>query len=232
METKEVKEIKTTGFKYDGGKQRYDLIPPSALDEVARVYTYGATKYTQEITLDESVLAKWVFDQLINPPKSTFVSLWRKAMCISCHGPVSMDATPSPNTEVVLYVFLEMGPLVFFGSDVISVLQKFQMQGRCMGLVSKVMRQEVSFDGTNHIVKIPGARNWELGMPFGQVLAATYRHMGAFMKGETIDSESGLHHLAHAVFGLFAVMEYQNKNRDDLDDRPAMEVTQISRKSI
>lgn len=33
------------GKKYDQGKLRYDLIPPDALDALARVYTAGAEKY-------------------------------------------------------------------------------------------------------------------------------------------------------------------------------------------
>jgi len=34
------------GIKFDSEKNRYDLIPPHALDEVARVLTYGAIKYS------------------------------------------------------------------------------------------------------------------------------------------------------------------------------------------
>jgi hypothetical protein len=38
-------KVKAGGYKADEGKLRYDLIPPDALDELARVYTIGATKY-------------------------------------------------------------------------------------------------------------------------------------------------------------------------------------------
>lgn len=42
----ESKEQKSEpGLRYDAGKLRYDLIPPEALDELARVYTVGAAKY-------------------------------------------------------------------------------------------------------------------------------------------------------------------------------------------
>jgi hypothetical protein len=34
------------GYKEDKGKMRYDLLPPYALNELAKVYTYGADKYT------------------------------------------------------------------------------------------------------------------------------------------------------------------------------------------
>lgn len=33
------------GLKYDNGKLRMDLIPPTALESLARVLTYGANKY-------------------------------------------------------------------------------------------------------------------------------------------------------------------------------------------
>lgn len=33
------------GKRYDSGKARYDLIPPEALNELAKVYTKGAEKY-------------------------------------------------------------------------------------------------------------------------------------------------------------------------------------------
>lgn len=35
----------TTPQKFDGEKNRYDLIPATPLDELARVYTIGAAKY-------------------------------------------------------------------------------------------------------------------------------------------------------------------------------------------
>ena len=36
---------KREAIKDDGGKLRYDLIPPFALEELARVFSYGAEKY-------------------------------------------------------------------------------------------------------------------------------------------------------------------------------------------
>jgi hypothetical protein len=35
----------SVGIKYDGGKQRYDLLAPEALAGLVDVLTYGATKY-------------------------------------------------------------------------------------------------------------------------------------------------------------------------------------------
>lgn len=33
------------GMKYDHGKPRYDLLPPIAIDELAKILTFGAEKY-------------------------------------------------------------------------------------------------------------------------------------------------------------------------------------------
>jgi hypothetical protein len=38
-------DLKEVGAKYDGEKNRYDLVPFDALDEVVKVYTLGARKY-------------------------------------------------------------------------------------------------------------------------------------------------------------------------------------------
>ena len=35
----------TTPKKYDENKERFDLIPPKPLFELARTYTHGAAKY-------------------------------------------------------------------------------------------------------------------------------------------------------------------------------------------
>ena len=61
-------------------------------------------------------------------------------------------------------------------------------------------------------------RNWEKGIKWGRVFGAIMRHMWAWWKGEDVDPESGLPHLAHAAWGCFALLEYRNTRRD-FDDR-------------
>jgi hypothetical protein len=67
--------------------------------------------------------------------------------------------------------------------------------------------------------------NWKKGIPFSELIDATERHIGKFKDGVNLDDESGLHHLAHAMFGLVCTMWFmwRNKHRDDdgklLDDR-------------
>lgn len=38
-------DLKKGGVKFDSGKARFDLIPPEALEEIAKIYTMGAEKY-------------------------------------------------------------------------------------------------------------------------------------------------------------------------------------------
>jgi len=61
-------------------------------------------------------------------------------------------------------------------------------------------------------------RNWEKGMSWGRVFAALMRHLWSFWGGERYDSESGLHHLAHAAWGCLTLLEY-TRHFPRLDDR-------------
>jgi nucleoside 2-deoxyribosyltransferase len=60
--------------------------------------------------------------------------------------------------------------------------------------------------------------NWRKGMKWGRLFGAMMRHAWAFWRGESIDPESGLHHLAHAAWQCFALMDYE-KTKPELDDR-------------
>lgn len=62
--------------------------------------------------------------------------------------------------------------------------------------------------------------NWRKGYPFSWSYSALQRHVNAFWGGEDKDPESGLSHLAHAAFHLFALMEFQ-KTHPEKDDRYA-----------
>ena len=43
-----------------------------------------------------------------------------------------------------------------------------------------------------------GRDNWRGGMEWSRLTDAALRHITAFVDGEDVDPESGLHHLAHA----------------------------------
>lgn len=53
--------------------------------------------------------------------------------------------------------------------------------------------------------------NWQ-GVEMERYVAALFRHIIAWRKGEIVDSESGLHHLAHAITNLVFIMEIEKKN--------------------
>lgn len=61
-------------------------------------------------------------------------------------------------------------------------------------------------------------RNWEKGMNYGQLYRAAQTHMNQYWLGQKYDAESGIHHLAHAVFNLLAIMEYDYRGTGT-DDR-------------
>lgn len=57
--------------------------------------------------------------------------------------------------------------------------------------------------------------NWRKGMPYRRVYASLLRHMFAFAEGEKTED-----HLASIVFNAMALMYYQEKKMDDLDNMP------------
>jgi hypothetical protein len=62
------------------------------------------------------------------------------------------------------------------------------------------------------------AHNWRLGLKQSKCLDAAMRHITAFMDGEDLDPESGLHHLDHASCCLMFAREL-HVTHPKLDDR-------------
>lgn len=65
-------------------------------------------------------------------------------------------------------------------------------------------------------------RNWEKGYDWSLSESALLRHVMAHWSGETRDPETGLHHLAHAMFHCCAMIEWA-ETHPELDDRPVMD---------
>ena len=51
--------------------------------------------------------------------------------------------------------------------------------------------------------------NWRKVDDLGRYTAAALRHVFAYMQGERIDPESGLHHLAHAACCLLFIVDIE-----------------------
>lgn len=62
-------------------------------------------------------------------------------------------------------------------------------------------------------------RNWEKGMEWSRVLNSLMRHLNSFRKGEDMDPESGLNHMAHVAVNAIFLLEYHRTHKE-LDDRP------------
>ena len=71
-------------------------------------------------------------------------------------------------------------------------------------------------------------RNWELGIKYSRVFGALLRHLWAWWRGEGLDPESGMSHLAHAGCCLLMLLEFEALKYDDLDDRPSERKTDES----
>jgi len=53
-----------------------------------------------------------------------------------------------------------------------------------------------------------GTYNWRAGMEWTRVSSAGLRHIFAWIRGENLDPESGLHHLAHAGCCILFLLTY------------------------
>lgn len=62
-----------------------------------------------------------------------------------------------------------------------------------------------------------GPRNWEKGIPHGELFGAVQRHLLTYLKGDRTD-ESGLPHLWHAFtsLGMLLTMDIRRQDLDDL----------------
>jgi len=60
--------------------------------------------------------------------------------------------------------------------------------------------------------------NWRKGMKWSRLMDAAERHLLSYNKGDRIDKESKLSHLAHVAWNIMALLEYEiNKvGEDDL----------------
>lgn len=65
-----------------------------------------------------------------------------------------------------------------------------------------------------------GDRNWEQGIQYGRVFAASMRHLWDWFRGEDNDPETGLSHLAHAGCCVLFLLAYVLRGKTDHDDRP------------
>lgn len=61
------------------------------------------------------------------------------------------------------------------------------------------------------------AHNWRNGLQKSRLIAAALRHLFAYLRGEDLDPESGLSHVAHAMCCCMFLLGLEH--RPELDDR-------------
>lgn len=70
--------------------------------------------------------------------------------------------------------------------------------------------------------------NWRRGYDWSLSFSAMQRHLAAFWNGQEHDEESGLPHLAHAAFHVFALLVFQEGEKyQAMDDRPPVYTAEV-----
>lgn len=73
------------------------------------------------------------------------------------------------------------------------------------------------------------ARNWEKGMSWLRCWNAAFRHLWAWARGEKLDPETGLPHLAHAGCCVLFLISYELRSVGVDDRLPVLSSDQVSR---
>lgn len=97
-----------------------------------------------------------------------------------------------------------------------------------LDLVFPILIEEVGRVRTYGTQKYGDSENWKtIANPIQRYTAAAMRHFEAFRKGEFIDPESGLPHLAHCACNLMFLLELSKASEGNLSGqvRPGDEVT-------
>lgn len=63
-----------------------------------------------------------------------------------------------------------------------------------------------------------GIGNWQKGLTTVSIIESLLRHIFAYLKGEDIDSETGLKHVDHALCNAMFLV-YMEKNKKEMDNR-------------
>lgn len=95
-----------------------------------------------------------------------------------------------------------------------------------MSLLSSVAMEELAKVLTFGKQKY-AAHNWRKGISTSRLVGAALRHTFAFLKGETYDPETGLHHMAHAMCCCMFILELHVTHKH-LDDRFVVKVVPAS----
>lgn len=84
----------------------------------------------------------------------------------------------------------------------------------------------LSMSGIDEVAKVGaygakkyGQSNWRGGSEWMRYLGSVTRHVTCYIRGESLDSESGLPHLAHAAYNCLILLQWMKEGKGK-DDRP------------
>lgn len=96
--------------------------------------------------------------------------------------------------------------------------KKFDQDKPRMGLLPSLALEEVAKVLTFGAKKY-APWNWVGGIAYERLIGAALRHLGKFQRGEDLDDETNISHLAHATCCLLFLLEFQLRGHTELDDR-------------
>lgn len=103
---------------------------------------------------------------------------------------------------------------------------KFDQEKPDMSLLSRAFLEQVA-SCMGYGAKKYGRHNYLGGMAHSRLMAACLRHLAAYNDGESIDSESGINHLAHAAANINMLLDFLSKGIG-IDDRYIVETTSMN----
>jgi len=205
------------GTKFDSGKSRWDLMPADVLLELAKEFTTFKGLFDMECKLetwDEKMLFYYS-----NGMEATW-NFWN-------------------GTNEVPFGAGVKKPLIFAAISFINLLDLcliYESEKRYKLLLNRnvMFANEIPHTGAMHLmpyrvlnylgdIYLYGCNkydenNWRKGMSWGKIFAAFNRHSGQWHGGEMYDQESGMHHIGHSLWQLFALRWFQKYKRE-YDDR-------------
>jgi hypothetical protein len=151
--------------------------------------------------------------------------------CDDCDG--HGDVVRSVNTGVTAAASLSVGhgSTITAAAPYAAEKAAYEASGSKQGMrfnTGKLRYDLLPPEGLEELVKVytMGAekyapRNWEKGISVTGCFASIMRHSFAWLRGETRDPESGLHHMGHVAWNAIAIVTFYYRKMED--DRPVIQ---------
>ncbi|ACF34278.1 hypothetical protein Kostya_113 [Mycobacterium phage Kostya] len=183
MSANEVIHTSETGARKAGNLERYDLLPVTALQDLA--YVYGSYEILPEPSfnvLNEHLLQFW--------------------------DGVTFDAAGIPHMAYVAFHALELvNQIEGFGEQLDEDATALRHYDR---IPAKALRLLAEHYGKGSLKY--DDNNWRKGYDWGLSYAALNRHLWSHWAGETFDPETGSYHLIAVAWHAFALLTFTDEH--------------------